>query len=280
MINLNNLIQKTMELAPLPTSSMRLVQLIGNTDCDLEEIVELIVFDQALTLKLLRAANSAATASATRVSNVRDAVRLMGTDMVLTLALAAGAKPLLEKSISEYGLDEGAQWRHSVAAAVAAETLQAFGPVASPPESVTAALLHDVGKLIMARFLNPEMLLFIQHAKEDGLSEMEAESILLNVHHAELGGLIAQHWNLPPRVVQGITYHHNPEQGLDIICYLTYLANQLAKYIEGSLVRQNYNLNVPAAVAENLKLTPDTLNSLTKLAVSRYSQVSQRYNSI
>jgi HD-like signal output (HDOD) protein len=109
---------------------------------------------------------------------------------------------------------------------------------------------------------------------------LEAESLLLDVNHGELGGLIAQNWNLPPRVVQGITYHHNPAQGMDGICYLTYLANQLAKRIEAGLDGRAYEVDLPQEVAEYLSVTPEMLNALYPLAATRYAEVSRRYNAV
>jgi HD-like signal output (HDOD) protein len=281
MIDLTQLIEQANELAPLPASTVRLAGLIGNPDCHLDDVTELIVFDQALTLKLLRAANSAASASLVRVANVREAVTRMGTAQVLALAVAAGAKRFLQTRLPEYDLDEGVLWRHSVAAAVAAETMQACGSVESPPETFTAALLHDVGKLVMARFLSPEILGFIRRAREvDHLGQLETESLLLGANHAELGGLIAQHWNLPPRVVQGIIYHHNPGEGQDVICDLTYLANQLAKRIEAGLDGRYFDLSILPEVAQRLALTPKTLDNLCPIAAARYTQVSRRYNAV
>jgi HD-like signal output (HDOD) protein len=281
MIDLNQLIEQANELAPLPASTVRLAGLIGNPNCHLDEVTELIAFDQALTLKLLRAANSAATAGRLRVSNVREAVARIGTAQVMALVVAAAARPFLQSRIPEYGLREGGLWRHSVAAAVAAETLQAFGKVPTPPETFTAALLHDVGKLIMARFLSPDILGLIRRAQEtDHLGRLEAETLLLNVHHGELGGLIAQHWQLPPGVVRGITYHHNPEQSLETVCDLTYLANLLAKRIEAGLDGRPFELAISPDVAARLALTPEILNDLCPIAALRYVQVSRRYNAV
>ncbi len=279
MIDLANLIEQANELAPLPASTVRLAQLVSSPECCLDDVAELIAFDQALTVQLLRAANSVTSASALPVSNVREAVTRMGTAHVLALAVACGARPLLQMRVPAYGLDEGALWRHSVAAAVAAETAPNFCQVEVPPETFTAALLHDVGKLVMGRFLSPEILGFIQRAQDvDHLGRLEAETLLLNVHHGELGGLIAQHWKLPPRVVAGITYHHNPEQGFDVICDLTYLSNQVAKRIEAGLAGRKFDFSVDPKVAERLGLTPQALDTFCPVASQRYTQVSRRYN--
>jgi HD-like signal output (HDOD) protein len=260
---------------------VRLASLVANPDCHLEEVTELIAFDEALTLKLLRAANSAANGTSVRVGNVKEAVSRIGTAQVLALLVAAGARKILQAAVPEYGLDEGDLWRHSVAAAVAVEAMQAFITVDMPPETFTSALLHDVGKLVMARFLHPDIQALIQKAqKVDHLDQLEAESLLLEVNHAELGGLIAQHWNLPARVVQGIIYHNNPEQGHDVICDLTYLANRVAKRIEAGLDGRRCNLAILPEVTERLCLTPRKLEELSPVATSRYLQVRQRYNAM
>lgn len=279
MIDLHNLIEQANELAPLPASTVRLAELVSSPEFEMHEVAELIAFDQSLTLKLLRAANSAASGGGVPVSTVREAVLQMGAARVLALAVACGARPLLQTRIPAYGLDEGALWRHSVAAAVAMETAPNFCQVEVPPEAFTAALLHDIGKLVMGRFLSPEILGFIQRAQEvDHLGQLEAESLLLNVHHGELGGLIAQHWKLPARVVLGITYHHNPKQGLDAICDLTYLANQVAKRIEAGLDGRPLDFNLVAGVQERLGLTLQALETFCPVASQRYAQVSLRYH--
>lgn len=278
MINLSELIQRAGELRPLPASTLRLVGMVGDPNCDLAELTELIEYDPVLTMKMLRAANSVVSASASPVGNVREAVQRMGIAQVMAFAVATGAKPFFQGNIPGYGLGEGALWRHSVAAAVAVETLQACG-VAVPPDAFTAALLHDVGKLVMGRFLSPEILGFIQRARAaDQLTQIEAESQLLSVHHGELGGLIAQHWLLPSAVVSGITWHHNPGGGGDLICDLTYMANVLAKQIESGLDGQQFNLQVDPGVADRLGLAQDKLDAFGPRAAMRYAEVCHRYD--
>jgi HD-like signal output (HDOD) protein len=281
MIDLDRLIQQANEMPPLPASTVRLAGLVSQPDCHLDDVAELIAFDQALTGRLLRAANSAASASAVPIGTVQEAVIRMGTAHVLTLAVAFGARPCFQGPTPAYGLEEGALWRHSVAAAVAAETAPGFCQVLVPPETFTAALLHDVGKLVMGRFLNSKILDCIRRAQQaEHVGQLEAESLLLNINHAELGGLIAQHWQLPPRLVQGIIYHHNPEQGLDGICDLTYLANQVAKSVEAGLDGRSFEPAISPEVAERLGLTAEILDSFCVKAAARYADVSLRYNAV
>jgi HD-like signal output (HDOD) protein len=280
MIDLDRLVQSTTELAPLPASTVRLAQVVSSPGSHLEEVVELISFDQALTVKLLRAANSAASGSTSHIGTVQEAVMRIGTAQVMTLAVASSAKSMLQSRVPAYGLDEGTLWRHSVAAAVSAEVAAGFCRVDVPPETFTAALLHDIGKLVMGRFLSPEILDFIHSAQQiDHLGQLEAESLLLGVNHGELGGLVAQHWKLPPRVVQGIIYHHNPVEGNDVICQLTYLSNVMAKHIEAQLDHRKYEIEIIPEAAECL-LPTKKIEDFASSAVTRYEKVSCRYNAV
>jgi putative nucleotidyltransferase with HDIG domain len=281
MVDLNVLLSRAHELAPLPPSTVTLIEMSANPDCHLDDIADLVEFDQALTIRLLRAANSAFSASAVPVVTVREAVARMGTQQVLDLAIAAGVRSFLQARVPAYGLDEGALWRHSVASAVSAETAKTYCPISLPPEVFTAALLHDVGKLVMGRFLGTEVLGLIRRAQEvDHLDPLAAESSVLQVNHAELGGRIAQHWRLPPRIVQGITYHHNPGQGGDPICDVTYLANLVAKQVEAGLIGKKLEVSLDPGVVARLGLGPDGFDQICPAASVRYVQVNRRYNSL
>jgi len=281
LIDLPVLIKQVRDLTPLPPTTVRLAELAGNPKSDLEDAAEVIMYDQALTLKLLRAANSAAYGTVVPAACVLDALIRLGSAQVLALAVASNVKSSLQTKVPAYDLGEGALWRHSVAAAAAAETVQLYGKVPAPPGTFAAALLHDIGKLVMGRFLDAEIISYIRRAQEaEKLDRSGAESLLLEVHHGELGGLIAQNWKLPPRIVQGITYHHNPDEGMDVICDLTYLADQFAKFIEAGLDGQEPKLTILPSVAERLQLTPKTAAELCATATERYEKVSQRYNSV
>jgi hypothetical protein len=281
MIEIERLVEQAQSLTPLPATTVRLAQLVCSPDCYLEDVAELIGFDPALTMKLLRAANSAASASAVHYGTVKEAVSRLGTAQVLAFAVACSTRPFLQRGLPEYGLDEGALWRHSVAAAVAAEVVPELCRVDVPPESFTAALLHDVGKLVMARFLTPEIRGSIRQANErDHLSQREAETLLLSVHHGELGGIIARHWKLPVRVVQGITHHHTPDQGMDVICDVTYVANEIAKDIEAGVDGRPFEFSISPEVAVRLHISPKIMESLCPIAALRYAQVSRRYSAV
>lgn len=279
LIDIDSLISQANELTALPQSTMKLAALVGAKADNVTEVADVVAFDPALTFKLIRAANSAFASRSEPVTTVRDAVERLGTAQVFSLAVASSVRPHMQKNLTEYGFSEGEYWRHSVAAAVAVEVSQPHCQITIPAEAFTAALLHDIGKLIMAQFLKPEILELLKQVQEGGgLSPLEAETRVLQVHHGELGGIIAQHWEFPPQVVKGIIFHHQPELGLDPICDVVYMANLGAKRILAAIVGKELELAPSEDALERLEMKAEGFDELITAGVERFEQVRTRYN--
>lgn len=279
LIDIDALVAHANELTALPQSTVRLAALVGAKQDNVAEVVEIVTFDPALTFKLIRAANSAVSGSSQPITTARDAVVRLGMAQVFGLAVASSVRPHMHKNIPEYGFSDGEFWRHSVAAAVATEVAQPWCGVVVPAEAFTAALLHDIGKLVMARFLSQEILELLQQARLEGrLSPLEAELKVLNVHHGELGGIIAQHWQFPERIVKAIIYHHNPEEGADPICDVVCMGNVAARRIEAALANQKLEIYPDPAVLQRLAMTKEGFDELCRAGVQRFEQVRTRYN--
>ena len=231
----DQLILQAQDLEPLPATASRLAKLVADPNAEMKEIVETISLDQALTVKVLRVANSAASGATSEISTVDRAVIRLGTGAVLSMAVAAGVRTRMLGAVEAYDLEEGRLWEHSVAAALAAESMIGLPKQPVPPETFTAALLHDVGKLVLGRFLDQDIQEFLRRSRlEGGRAGAEAETEVLNVNHAELGGLIAQHWKLPRSICLGIQYHHEPaecgdDEGFGHVPWIVHLANLVAK---------------------------------------------------
>lgn len=251
--------------------------MVASGDPDLTEIAEIVAYDQALTVGLLRSANSSWSASRTPITTVRDAIVRLGYGTVLSLALGVNVRRRMNQAIPAYGLAEGDLWRHSVASALAAETLPRHAHVRLPPETVTASLLHDVGKLVMSRFLDDEVVAVLAQAESDGgMSRRQAESELLGVHHGELGGMIVQAWGLPTTIVEGISYHHNPEDHPTNMCFAVHVADVVAKSI-GAGVDDNADPEANLSALEALQMAPSDLDALTTVVAERFEEVTARY---
>jgi HD-like signal output (HDOD) protein len=234
MLDYLKLVRAAESLDPVPASVSRLVSLIAGDRWAFADVERVIAQDQALTGRVLQIANSAWSGSLTRIGTVRDAIIRIGVGPIVSMAVGTCIAPVFRRALPEYGLSEGELWRHSLAASLAAETLAVMSPSDVPAESVTAALLHDVGKLVLARFLTPDLLEGLARVRAEGeRPALQAEVDVLGVHHGQLGGLIARHWCLPDRLAEAISHHHAPDRVGDMVCDVVSLANSAAKVVIG-----------------------------------------------
>lgn len=200
----DDLIREALAMEPLPASSARLTQILGREDWGLDEVAKTVALDQALTGRVLRYANSAANAGHKKITEVGPAVMRMGPGMVLSIALGDGLKSTVDASNPA----EAALWQHSVASALAIVAMQKCGR-RGPNGSFTAALLHDVGKLVIGRKLRRiGMRLKSNNPDEPWVDEAEQ----LGIDHGELGASIVRSWELPEEIVDAVQYHHAPHK--------------------------------------------------------------------
>ncbi len=211
MIDLDRLVAETEDVPALPASASQLASLLTNEHWELEDIVRAVKLDPSLSARLLRTANSALSGGACRTGTLDQAVMRVGAGSVLTLALSGAVRGQLETSLPCFGLTDGELWRHSVAAAFAVESARRFIRPGPPPEAFATALLHEIGIVILATQMTSELLEQLRRAREnDGHDLIDAELETLGVHHGEIGGMIARHWELPDAMAEGIAFHHEP----------------------------------------------------------------------
>ncbi len=280
LIDCEALIAEARTFPPLPPSAVRMAALIGTHQYDVRDVADIVAYDPVLTLRLIRAANAAFQAGTVPVGTVHDAILRLGSAQTLALAIVGTARPLLQQPLTEYQLDEGQLWRHAVAAAVAVECLRPHCQSPIPAAAFTAALLHDIGKVVMSRFLPPEMFALIRRVEQEGgLGRLEAEIQVLDLHHGEIGGIVAQHWNMPEGIVKGIIYHHTPAEGHDPICQVVFCANRLAKQIEAKVAGRPVTVTLPDQTLSELGLAPNLVQRVFDQSVSRFDATCAQFNS-
>lgn len=255
MIDLDAVARRAARLEPLPASALRLARLVCDGEPEITEVVEVVRCDQALTAAVLRAANSSWSASRTEVTTVRDAVVRLGAGPVLATVLAVDVRARLDVAVPELGLSEGDLWRHSVAALVAAEHLTRRAGGRLPGATATAAVLHDVGELVMARFVDRTLLGALAPARAAGVPPVDAEREVLGVDHAELGALVAHSWGLPAPLVHGIGRHHDPDDDHAGIAAAVALADHAAHVAADAGAGPAGVAEVPGAVRHALAVT-------------------------
>lgn len=196
-------------LPPGPRILSQLLALLRRPDLDSSEVVRLISYDPALTSSLLQRCNSAAHGLTRQVYDLREAVVRLGYNQIYRLVAAVIAEAALGASQAGYGMESGELWEHSAAAAIAARLTASIYP-GDENLLFTAALLHDIGKLVLGSYLEGQYDLIVKETEESGCSLLETERTLLGVEHAELGGRILDEWNFPESIASAVRHHHAP----------------------------------------------------------------------
>jgi putative nucleotidyltransferase with HDIG domain len=199
----------------LPTFSqtvVQLAQLLRDEEAGPNEYEAIVQLDLALTANLLRMANSAYFGFARKISNVREAITLLGARRLFELAAMAAVEAVVPPRLPGYGIDSSVYWCHSVAVAVLAERFAKERRLAVPALTFTSGLLHDIGKLVISSFLASRLDDLRAELGKENRSLLECERELLGGDHAEIGAELAQSWNLPDDVVRVIGWHHEPSR--------------------------------------------------------------------
>jgi len=208
---LDDIVTRIGRLSHLPTTVLRLVGIVSDPSSSLAQIVETIRYDQAITADVLRLCNSAYFGLVRKVESLDDAVRLLGTVKILQLVMAAHTRALLSRPQEGYGLAAGALWRHSVGVALGAQLLARPMRLTQLGLLFTAGLLHDIGKVALNEFVAQEYAEIARRVAEEQVSFAEAEAAVLGFTHPQVGGRLAELWNLPESIVLAVRYHHDPE---------------------------------------------------------------------
>ena len=289
MLDLEALTETALSLEPMPASVVQLARLVSEEEVPLQRISEVIELDPALTAQVLRAANSAAHMGRRQIVTVRDAVVRLGAGTVLGLCVGSRAKNLLEGPIPQLGLEAGALWRHSVAAAIASDKARSYCSHPIPPETYAAALLHQLGQLVLARHLQAEMIRLWQDALTRADSSLDEEAItreLFGVTSAELTGLIVGHWQLSDVFVKAVSYAPDPNAYANTLdanartltaCRVVHLGHFVAQIVEEGDTQQRPLSPITSSVLEHLGCPVDRLASLKDDVAYQLSDMLARF---
>ncbi len=206
---LRDLVSTTGDLAALPTTVVRLLELLRDQTCAAEQLAQVLDRDGAMTANVLKLCNSAFYGLRGTVSTTRQALVMLGNRAVATLAFATGMVPVMRRHLVGYGMDRERFWEHSLHSAMAAGlACERMGVGDRGCEAFTAGLVHDVGMLALDAHLSTYGMRVLPAQPLFNVVEREREA--LGFDHTEAGGLLATNWGLPASLVAAITFHHRP----------------------------------------------------------------------
>lgn len=184
-------------------------QAMARPDVAVDEVVEAIAKDSALCVRVLRAANSVLVSPERRIEDLDTAVQMLGVKRVRQMAQALFT--LRDGNRVTEGFDWRHLWIHALATAAIAEELELQLRPVSDSQLHLAALLHDVGKIVLSTIAPDEYREVLVAAWQENGRLEDLERQRLGVDHREAGVSFAQRSGLPDIVVEAIAHHDHPE---------------------------------------------------------------------
>jgi putative nucleotidyltransferase with HDIG domain len=197
-------------LLPMPSSVTRVLRALDDDHGSARKVSDTIGLDQALTAQVLQMANSVLLGYGPTCSSVQEAVMRIGFGRLRTLVLGAGVAGPLTRRLTGYGLGDGDLWRHALTSATATRILAGRLQYDDPEEAYVGGLLHDMGKLVLDRYMRVDRNQVLEMMRERGMLMWQVEEMLFGADHGTVGGLIASRWQFPTMLVSAIQFHHAP----------------------------------------------------------------------
>jgi putative nucleotidyltransferase with HDIG domain len=204
-------ISKLKDLPTLPQVAAKVMQVVSNPMTAASDLNEVISVDQALTAKVLRLANSAYYGFPQEITTLTQAVVILGFNTIRNLALSVSVHKMLFEGGDQGLFSFRDFWKHSVGTAIAAKMLAKKVGLKSEENAFTAGLMHDIGKNFFHQRDHAAYLLVLRRSLEAGLPLWRCERESFGMDHAQVGGWMAEKWNLPADLCRAIARHHEPD---------------------------------------------------------------------
>ncbi len=269
---LHNLINSFEALPPLPQTYQAVQQALNEArEKSADVVADAINQNPPLATRLLQVSNSTFFGQRRSVETISRAIFVLGLDFVQNLVLATGAfQQLANNKSANFNNDQ--LWQHSLSCGFVARHIARIqnGDRSMQETALFAGTMHDLGKLILARFAATRYD-EVQDKLSQGKDICAVEREVLGTDHAEIGGYAAELWNLPPRICEAVRYHHQPTNAsIDkkLAC-LIHLANALSHHLEQD-----------EETTETLPISSPKVYSILDLTSSDVERIAQQVRSL
>jgi putative nucleotidyltransferase with HDIG domain len=210
--DLRKIISAVEDLPTLPRTVIRIMELVNNPGSSARDLAGVISDDQVLTARLLRLVNSSFYGFPQRITTVTGAIVLLGFESIRSLLLTTSIFDLFDNNNAKMSIKPEQLWDHSLGCAVGSKVIGNYVNYENVEELFVCGLLHDIGKIVEILFLQDSFSRACTGAEQKKTLLLEAENEILGFNHSEVGRILAERWNLPPKLTSAIAHHHEPEE--------------------------------------------------------------------
>lgn len=190
---------------PMLSQALRTtVSAMSDNDLDFTSLVQVVLSDFGLTQKVLRLANSAMyVAFGGNITTVTRALMVLGMDAVGHLVVGLKLVDHFHHSAPRR-IDAKLELNRSLLSGAVARQITERTDLRSAEEAVVCTLMRQIGKLLVAFYLEHEWDQLRRKAAADNISDSHACAALLGVTFDEIGMEAADRWRLPETIRAGM----------------------------------------------------------------------------
>lgn len=271
------IIDKIGTIISIPTYVAQAIQELQKDDVDLRSVIQTIETDPSITANILKLVNSTAFAADHPITSLFEAGVKIGSYNLLELIVGSSMSGIMNKSVPGYDLPPGDLWRSSVIAGIFTDVIGDVLKIKVPDHAFTAALLRDVGKILLGTFIDIDANEICQHAVDNDISFPEAEYAVLGIDHAEVGAFLLRKWRLPEQLCIPVRWHHSPDETTEesLVTCVVHVADALTS-LEGCGVGiDGLKYRISEHAVSKLKLNTSLIERIMSEGATRIEAVTE-----
>lgn len=193
-------------LPPFPAIAQRVLAMATQEDVNLRELGNLVKMDPSFSAELLRLANSALFSARREITSLSNAIMMVGTERVQTMATLVSVNRMVRGSVRIAALRK--VWIHSLVTALIAEEAARIARI-DGEGAYTGGLLHNLGVLGLMSAYPDEYSRMLEVSDDFGFDLLKTERDLFDIDHCAAGAYLAQDWGFPDELAAVIATHHD-----------------------------------------------------------------------
>lgn len=197
-----------------PRALMDLFEAIQSPNGSVAEVARIISSDVGMTAQVLRLVNSSYFSLPSRVSDVLQAVHLLGFEVVRSVAMVSGVFGLLQTAGVDMEMIRNIEELSLATGAIALRIARQEGIDKGNIDQIQCAgMLAHIGSLFLFANRPQEAMAVQQEVDRSGEDIIAVERRQFGASHAELGGALLRLWGFSDQVVEAVLFHHSPTEG-------------------------------------------------------------------
>ncbi len=209
LIDIKEVIKTAGNLLTLPDICLQLKRVVDDPNSSSSDFAALIIKDQALTARLLKLVNSSIYSFPRKISQVSEAITLIGTTQLYNLALATTAATIIRTAGGSH-IELKTLWKQAVYTAILTQAV--YPADAKDNDSLfIAGLLCNIGTLVVVEY-SPEIAMSAIGVTNSGQYPWQREKEVFGFTVAEVSGSLLDAWNLPEEIVEPVRFQHQPDK--------------------------------------------------------------------